>query len=174
VHTAHEALKKGCQKHIASDKLFHQWDGFMSGMDLANGLMRTGKVNFEKDFFLSHIFVELVIDKILLTKNPNLANELYSDYALLNLEDINSFLELHSIASIEHFEIGFNRFMNVRYLVNYRDFSNIVYALGRIGTKMGLQPFTEDQKSRLTEIAQELETALDEKMPALHALLREA
>ena len=66
-------------------------------------------------------------------------------------------------SNFDLFQNGFDRFMKVRYLESYTEPNNIVYALGRICTKMRLPPFSEEQKQLLKSII----TELNDKMPPM-------
>jgi len=171
IHPMEIELYEGCMKHVISDKLFHNWEGFIDGMDLSNKFLRRSKEEFQKDFFISHILVELVIDKILLNRYPNLANDLYEDYSRVDRQVITRFLNNYSINDSDLFFKGFDRFMEVQYLKNYKYFSNIVYALGRICTKMRLAPFSEYQKKLIDDLAQEIEEFEKDRLNELEVLL---
>jgi len=166
-----QELFAGCLEHVLSDKIFHNWEGFIEAMDFSNGILRKSAEPFQKDFFISHILVELVIDKILLNRHDNLAEELYEDYSQVNREAIRTYLSNYNINEHERFFSGFDRFMEVQYLRNYKDFSNIVYALGRICTKMRLQAFTVYQKKRLELVSAEIESFIEPKLIELKELL---
>ncbi|MBI1307845.1 MAG: hypothetical protein GC181_14675 [Bacteroidetes bacterium] len=142
-------ISLGCLQHIQSDKVFHSWSGFLNLMDLSTEQMRSSGISIKRDWFVSHILVELVIDQWLLRKHPSLAIELYTDFESLDIEVILGFLAHLEINNFESFEKGWKHFMEVRYLESYVKTESILYALDRICTKVGLDPFTDRQKTSL-------------------------
>ena len=158
-----DSLQKGCIQHVQSDKIFHAWDGFIEAMDFATDFMRNSPLNFQKDWFIAHILVEVTMDHYLILNSPNLASKLYTDFEIVDTEHIHSFLRRNDFSKFDLFQKGFDRFMKVRYLESYTEPNNIVYALGRICTKMRLPPFSEEQKQLLKSII----TELNDKMPPM-------
>lgn len=161
-------LLKGCIQHVQSDKVFHAWQGFHDSMDFVTQNIRASEHDIDKDWFISHILVELTMDHYLIKKHDTLASKLYTDFEMVDTVQMHSFLQRHDFSNFDLFQNGFDRFMKVRYLESYTEEDNIVYALGRICTKMKLQPFSEVQKQLLKSIVQ----ALTLKMPALVAELK--
>lgn len=161
-------LLKGCIQHVQSDKVFHAWQGFHDAVDFVTQSIRASEHDIEKDWFIAHILVELAMDHYLIKKHETLATKLYTDFEMVDTVQMHSFLQRHDFSNFDLFQNGFDRFMNVRYLESYTEEDNIVYALGRICTKMKLQPFSEVQKQLLKTIVQ----ALTLKMPAMVAELK--
>ncbi len=157
------SLQKGCIQHVQSDKVFHAWDEFIDAMDMVTGHIRKNPVPFKKDWFIAHILVELTMDHYLILNNPNLANKLYTDFEIVDTEHIHSFLRRNDFSKFDLFQKGFDHFMSVRYLESYTEPNNIVYALGRICTKMRLPPFSEEQKQLLKSVIK----VLHNKMPQM-------
>ena len=161
-------LLKGCIQHVQSDKVFHAWQGFHDAMDFVTQNIRASEHDIEKDWFIAHILVELAMDHFLINQDARLASKLYTDFEMVDTVQLHSFLRRHEFSNFDLFQNGFDRFMKVRYLESYTEEDNIVYALGRICTKMKLQPFSELQKQLLKTIIQ----ALNKKMPAMVAELK--
>ena len=168
------SLHQGCLQHIRSDKIFHNWSGFIDGMKVAGESFKESKEPFERLFFINHIFVELVIDKMLVNQHPDLPERLYADFQLAEKSVFDRIMQALQVSNPERFHAGYERFMEVQYLRKYREYSNIAYALGRICTKMGLKPFTEYQKSYLHTVAQRIEEFESTRLDELHeAISRE-
>lgn len=166
------SLDQGCTKHVYSDKIFHGWDGFEDGMQVVIDEIRNSNIEFRKDWFIAHILVELVLDKILINRHPNLATQLYDDYEQVEMALVKKFITHYEIEGAEEFSKGFDHFMQVRYLESYREYTNIVYALGRIYTKMKLPPFSKEQKELLLVVAATTEKAMDNRIEELESLLK--
>ena len=156
-----EDLLKGSIQHVQSDKTFHAWNGFIDAMDFVTEQIRKSPHDMERDWFIAHILVELAMDHYLLINNNNLAKNLYTDFEMVDTTHVQSFLDRHDFSNFDLFQKGFDRFMRVRYLESYTEPDNIVYALGRICTKMKLPPFSEVQKQLLKSII----NGLNKQMP---------
>ncbi|MFT5724050.1 MAG: hypothetical protein ACI9JN_001167 [Bacteroidia bacterium] len=161
-HLQHDLLM-GCIQHVQSDKTFHAWIGFHDTMDFVTQRIRMSEHDIDKDWFIAHILVELAMDHYLLNQHTELANKLYTDFGNVDTAQVHSFLGRNDFSKFDSFQNGFDQFMNVRYLESYTKADNIVYALGRICTKMNLKPFTELQKQLIKSIIFDLNS----KMPQL-------
>jgi len=168
-----KSLYDGCLQHIASDKIFHNWSGFTEGMSVAGDSFKESAEPFERLFFLNHIFVELVIDKMLVNEHPDLPELLYADFDQADRGVFDEIMQALEIPEPERFHAGYERFMEVQYLRKYKEYSNIAYALGRICTKMGLKPFTEYQKSYLHTVAERIEEFESTRLDQLHEALQQ-
>ena len=167
------SLYSGCLQHIASDKIFHSWTGFNEGMSVAGESFKGSNEPFERLFFVNHIFVELVIDKMLVNDHPHLPEQLYADFEMAERGVFDEMLQALEISEPDRFYLEYDRFMEVQYLRKYKEYSNIAYALGRICTKMGLKPFTEYQKSYLHAVAERIEEFESTRLDQLHEALQQ-
>lgn len=165
-------ILQGCIQHVESDKVFHAWQGFHDLMDIVTQKIRASKYPIGRDWFVSHILVELTMDYYLLQKQSNLATMLYTDFAMVDTKVIDSFLAHHQFSKFEQFHSGYAHFMKLRYLESYAESDNIVYALGKICTKMKLEPFSEQQKALLQSIIEEISEVLHPYMEALDVELK--
>ncbi|MBO6515354.1 MAG: hypothetical protein JJ975_02285 [Bacteroidia bacterium] len=149
-------LLRGCIQHVQSDKIFHSWQGFHDMMHQVTQQIRASEHDIDKDWFISHILVELALDHHLIKANPQLAKNLYTDFETVEIEVLHSFLARNDFSNFDQFTLGFDRFMKHRYLESYVESDNIVFALGKICNKMGLTPFSDGQKSLLKQLVEEL------------------
>ena len=63
------SINDGCNKHFASDRKFHNWMTFVELTNKATDLIReSGDKDINRDYFITHIMVEILLDKILLDK----------------------------------------------------------------------------------------------------------
>jgi hypothetical protein len=142
---AAKSLLHGCLAHIKSDKIFHEWEGFLESMDRIIEEIRHADLGLRKDWFIAHIFSELILDHALLKIHPNLAIELYTDYEKVDIAPLEEFLDSQNFNRFDLFLEGYRRFMKHQYLLSYKDEESVLYALGRICTKMRLPAFTDEQ-----------------------------
>ncbi|MCB9262249.1 MAG: hypothetical protein H6607_07740 [Flavobacteriales bacterium] len=166
-------LFKGCIKHVASDKIFHAWGGFHHLMEIITYQIRNSSEDIDKDWFVAHILAELTIDYYLIKRHPQLANNLYNDFELVDTQALHSYLQKSGFNTFEKFDAGFDRFMEMRYLESYQKKDNIVFALGKICTKMGLKSFTNEQKSLISDIIELLSDEMPQTVVKLEFELKE-
>lgn len=166
------SLKNGCIKHVASDKLFHNWEGFLDSMDRIINMIRQSEHDFKKDWFVAHILSELILDKVLLEIEPNLAKRIYIDYRQVETLDLHKFLGTQNFSKFDEFDRGFQQFLDKEYLQSYENNENIIYALGKICNKMKLSAFSDQQKSLLSDIIKIEGALLKKEVPELKELLK--
>ncbi len=163
-----QSLFEGSLQHVESDKIFHSWEGFNEMMLIVTDAIRGADGNIKKDWFVAHILVELVMDHFLLLKQPDLAKRLYTDFEMLDMVHVQSFLARNHLPNFEQFDTGMGHFMHVRYLEKYHETASIIYALGRICTKVKLTPFTDSQVKLLKQIVHTLVEQMPKKVSELH------
>lgn len=136
-------------------------------MDLVTDHIRGQHVAFKRDWFIAHILSELAMDHFLLRDHKNLATQLYTDFEMVDSAVVHSFLARQNFNSFEQFNLGFDRFMEVKYLQKYDNPENVVFALGKICTKMGIDPLDEHQKNVIMDILVELGKEMPERIEKL-------
>ena len=166
-----QSLLNGCLTHIKSDKIFHEWEGFLESMDRIIDEIRKAELGLRKDWFIAHIFSELILDHALLSKYPNLANELYRDYDKVEVDPLKEFLDSQNFNRFDLFMEGYRRFMEKKYLTSYKNEESVLYALGRICTKMRLPAFTGEQIQLFQRIMKEETVLLMNDVPRLKQAL---
>lgn len=99
-HEANETLelhqfKVGLQKHFLADKVFHNSDYFISMSEWANQEIRKANTSaqLKRKFFLVHVGIELVLDRVLIRYYPNLVEEFYACFEKINPEQVQSYME---------------------------------------------------------------------------------
>lgn len=99
-HDANETLelhqfKVGLQKHFMADKVFHNSDYFISMSEWANQEIRKANTStqLKRKFFLVHISIEILLDRVLINLFPDLVEEFYDCFANVNPEQIQTYME---------------------------------------------------------------------------------
>jgi len=122
----------GIKAHIEADKFFHNSDFFKVCNEYIK--IKLSEIDrFERNFFLSHLFIELMLDRVLIKQNPDLA-VLY--YRILNSFDFKIFEQLmKTINTTVNPSVLWERFIhfiNSRYLLHYTNNEKWLYALSRV------------------------------------------
>lgn len=81
---------QGLHYHLLTDKLFHNASFFQKNCNVLKEITRFHKLPLKRNYVVSHIMLELIIDQYLIEKSPSLAANFYKmlDTAnLIKLED---------------------------------------------------------------------------------------
>ena len=166
------SINRGCNRHFESDRKFHNWNVFVKvSQDATDRMRESGDKELDRDFFLSHILVEMVLDKILLRQNPTLADDFYDMINSVEMDWILKYLRYSGLQDDELFKGNHRRFMKAAFLKKYTSTENVVEMLGQVAVRTGLNEFTEDQKELLMEICEAIEPELERSLDALEIQL---
>lgn len=169
------SINRGCLQHLETDATFHSWDGFTGLLRVVTGELRnSGDLRPERDWFVAHIFAELMIDHQLLNSYPKLATELYTSFEQTSSHSIDSYLLGQGMDQSDRlrFHKGFDRFMDARYLALYNRPENVVYSLERICTSKRIPPFNLRQKEHFIQLISHFERIIVGTITELRTLLK--
>lgn len=139
-------LLNGCIKHFQKDKFFHQSDFFESSIHKITNVIGN-QASWPRKFFLNHVLVEILLDRVLLDKNPKLCDEFYLQLKSVDLEILSSFLVKNGVLNVDYFIQGYLKFIQISFIYDYLDNKKIVTALSQLYKKVGIDyQFTESNK----------------------------
>jgi acyl carrier protein phosphodiesterase len=171
-HPSH--LLAGSRRHFVSDDRFHSSEVFKSGESmLLNQLRAEDAPVFDRDYFIAHIYYELLLDHVLLNRYCTLAEELYSDFRSVSKDELKGYLHMFNKNAVERFLQGFDHFNEAAYLQSYHEPDSVVFALGKICNKMNIAPFNEDQKIHLLKIMHQLKPIIAKDLTQLRVWLKD-
>ncbi|MFY0644147.1 MAG: hypothetical protein JXR19_06750 [Bacteroidia bacterium] len=166
------SINRGCNRHFASDRKFHNWAVFVQlSQDAIDTIRESGDKDLDRDYFISHILIEMLLDKILLDQNPTLAEDFYNMINIVEMDWILKYLRYSGLQDDELFKGNHRRFMKAAFLKNYTSLENVVDMLGQVAVRTGLNEFTEGQKELLIEISKILEPQLARSIDQLEIQL---
>jgi hypothetical protein len=159
-HHEFDAINQGVQRHFEIDAIFHTSDFFNDHYKHLNE--RLGRGNLEAVdkyvFFLSHVFVELMLDRMLIKHYPDIGHQFYSHLEKVEKEVIELYLkDLKFVQDKREFFAFFERFRTSRYLLDYVDNDSMIYALGRVFSRVSHASFTKADTQLLEDCIHELE-----------------
>ena len=172
--TTHEisSINKGCNKHFASDRKFHNWMKFVELTSKATDMIReSGDKDINRDYFITHILVEVLLDKILLDQNPNLAEDFYDMINSVEMDWMLKYMRYAGLQDDELWKGQHRRFMKAGFLRNYTSTENVVGAVEQVAMKTGLVELNDDQRNLLIEICETIEPELERSIDALEIQL---
>ncbi len=169
---ASEWMIKGAYVHLESDRLFHDSAYFELESQRLKEEIRAGSSIRKYSYFYAHIFLEMLLDRLLVKKHPELGQQFYADLEQIDEEDIKSFFELKAIAvDADAFMQVLIRFRKSRYLFEYAHDSGFLYAFSRILKQIGMPLLTRGDKRFFTELVHKSEEGLEpEFIPMLQSI----
>ena len=154
------SIHRGVLRHFELDAVFHSSLVFKESCHLATQRMSAEGLDREKYrfWFLSHITIELMLDRILIMNEPNLANQYYK---VLNYVDINKLSAyLNFIATDEEKSkilTNFIRFLDVRFLQYFDTVDGVAEGIVRTALRATGVVFTPDDRDRLVAALHNIE-----------------
>jgi hypothetical protein len=147
-----QQIHSGILSHYEADKAFHNSSVFMNLLSLTTQSFLKQGLNRDRLRLsvISHLAVELMIDRQILIENEQICVDYYT---LLNEAD-EALLSVYLSAFLpespkQEFLIKFRLFKQRRFLFLFTDLKNIVEGLNRIYQRVAKVEFTEDEKINL-------------------------
>jgi len=131
----------GVMKHHLVDAYFHNSKYFKANCKLIESTFKKYPIAASNKYqhFLSHIFLEMLIDRYLIIEHPNIINEFYGILEKADNEKINNYFDYIGLSSIkEPFTSFLRKFVELRFLANYTDNNLFIKALIDVYKKVGL------------------------------------
>jgi len=152
-------IKTGIKKHHQVDKIFHNSEFFKSYQALIKGKLISYQL--PHPFFIPHLFLEIILDRVLLLQENGICKEFYSNLKKVNFDFIEQLFSNNANYNHKDFCSYIEKFMKYQYLFSYREKKNIIFAINRICERIGLKPPYNDKHSDdlelfITEVEKEL------------------
>ncbi len=151
----------GIQKHFSRDNNFHKSAFFNSVYNDCHAESKRVFQNLEipRFWFGLHVWIEMLLDKVLIQKNPSELIQFYTELELVD-KQLDSLLKQIDHLNFTEFRMRFARFMESQYLFHYQEHSGIIYGLNRvfIQVKALNQEWSNFQKDALIELSMKIET----------------
>ncbi|MEM7040617.1 MAG: hypothetical protein AAF570_26880, partial [Bacteroidota bacterium] len=91
-------------------------------------------------YFIAHILLELLLDKVLIAHNPDLLAEYYAHFEVAAPFDVTragtETVVKHDLPNYESF---LQKFLDNKYLYHYEELDHIAYILKRLLRRVGIQ-----------------------------------
>lgn len=137
------AIRDGILNHFKTDRLFHDLPVFRIHVER---LKKSLKTVFEDHrgtrlFFLSHILVEMILDRIILKEDLILGENFYHDLKMLDEQWVHTSMAGFQKYDGRQFSYHLKRFIESEYLFSYREDEALFYAVNRIHKSVGMAGF---------------------------------
>ena len=153
---------QGIHYHLLTDKLFHNASFFQKNCNVLKEITRFYRLPLQRNFIVSHIMLELIIDQYLMEKSPSLAANFYkmlNAADLIKLEDqLKMTMPLQNSSNIICI---FKSFRENKYAYKLLEQEGIQAALYHIvGKRIGLSFQEQDWKHAIQEGKEKIEEGL--------------
>lgn len=159
-HTyTHQQLLKGVVQHYEADRLFHSSSYFNRYLKLFTASINATPFDKEvsRKWFIAHIALELMIDRMLVKSHPESVDSFYRSLISTELEEIDRFMKLAGSDQNAQFFEFYRHFTGVKYIYYYPDNNKFIYSLNRIMERAGVPPLDEENADRLLDVLLTLE-----------------
>jgi hypothetical protein len=134
-------------------------------------IRESGDKDINRDYFITHIMVEILLDKILLDKNPSLADDFYDMIDSVEMDWILKFMRYAGLQDDELWKGQHRRFMKASFLKSYTSIENVIAAVEGVCANLGMIELNDEQRNLLIEICETIEPELARSIDALEIQL---
>ncbi|MBC8343875.1 MAG: hypothetical protein ISR55_11320 [Bacteroidetes bacterium] len=140
-------ILKGVLQHYELDALFHQSNFFTKHTKYIKSLFKVTQIETERNrkHFLSHILLELVIDRVIIKNEEHILDLFYKDLDQVDIIKIGELFHREDPELIKSFCNFFDKFRSKRYLYKYTSNEAIIFVLNKVLERVGLPIFNEVQ-----------------------------
>jgi len=137
-------FSEGMQQHQMVDRQFHSSAFFTNEIPFIRKVLEQNglKLPGVRLFFVAHIMLELMLDRLILLDSNKSADLFYHDIEAIDINEVNAFFDPGLNEGGHSFSDFFTRFREAKYIYNYVKDDDFIYALNRI-MKRASQPVFE-------------------------------
>lgn len=163
-------FKVGLQKHFLADKVFHNSDYFISMSEWANENIR--KINtsaqLKRKFFLVHVAIELVLDRVLIQNYPHLVEEFYTCFEKISPQQVQTYMEHIYYYNFDGLAERITQFTTQKRIYEYLNDEKLLALLDWMMQKITYNnPFSHSDKQKVQQFIQVLEQEIQENYLSL-------
>ena len=122
---------KGVMRHFEGDRIFHSSDFFHTETAIITQHLKhsflSGEV--ERSFFVAHIALELILDKVLIQTYHDLAPDFYAHLERYPVAEHVKMAEWITQTSLSAYGGFLEKFFTKKYIYSYRDWDHVIYVL---------------------------------------------
>ncbi|MEM6265226.1 MAG: hypothetical protein AAGI38_22180 [Bacteroidota bacterium] len=164
-----ERFMHGVLRHLEGDRIFHSSDFFTYETHHLSGLLKQAFPDGEikRGFFLAHIMLELLLDKILIESDPRFLEEFYRHFHARELAYIKYLSEQIAQRPLLEYEAYLRRFVSSRFLFRYQNPDYIIYVLERIFRRVGIYEYRYLESVAFLDLMNLYEKELRGRIPTI-------
>lgn len=165
-----QELGIGISLHLQTDATFHQSAWFAEKEVYVKtclaGLGLPDSVRYR--YFFSHVMVEMLLDRVVMKMEPSLLDEFYHSLSQVEEATLTRYFRYKGWDNYANkCWTVLQRFTDARYLYQYTDNAQLLYALGRVAQRVELELFAEPYKTRLMHRIDDMEQFIAKDVDAI-------
>ncbi|MEO0468339.1 MAG: hypothetical protein AAF206_01865 [Bacteroidota bacterium] len=155
----------GLLRHFEVDALFHSSDFFTSETGRIGEMIRDvfEPQQVRRSFFVAHVLLELLLDKILIQRQPTLLDNFYRILHTITPEETVRLTKWATHAELPAYGTYFEKFIKRQYLYNYADWEHVIYVLRRIMNRVGIKDLEYLHQPQFLDLMVRYEAELAER-----------
>lgn len=116
-------LVGGIKQHLRMDEFFHGSYFFKENNRLIRNYLASCGIKYPpyRVSFVSHVFLEILMDRILVKQDPSLARQFYQELGNVALDRLKAFFRHYSLTYNAEFDRFINRFLKQQFLFDYAE-----------------------------------------------------
>ncbi len=137
------SFAQGVIRHFQVDKLFHSSRFFHEETRLLSKQLRDEFTDsdIKRTFFVAHVLLELVLDKLLIHQDEKLLAQFYDHFSAHDASKMAALTAWLAQTELPSYENFLRNFVADRHLYHYTDWTYIVYVLKRILRRVGISEY---------------------------------
>lgn len=165
--TPQSEFASGVLQHLADDDWFHSTRAFHEvTAALAKKFKPLGEDDGFRAGFLGHIGTELLLDAILIDRNPSLLDEYYCAFERINAHEIQGYVGAMAVRPPERLPKFIGLFRSVQFLRCYTDPQRLLTRINQVLDRVKLPNLPERAVAVLEEGYDIVAARADELLPA--------
>jgi hypothetical protein len=166
------ALKFGSEQHQEADRVFHNSDYFNTATQ-AFASLTNQNAQWPRKWFLNHLLVEILLDRVLMDNNHGLCASFYDNLSKVQMPETIEFIQESGVVNSNSFEEKYKRFVNFPFIFDYQHNEKIIFALSRVYQKVGINyQWTESDKALLLKNLPKMIEITKDLLPNLNEILK--
>jgi acyl carrier protein phosphodiesterase len=132
----------GLERHFHADRVFHSSPLFAQETHALSRMMeeRFAEQELPRKYFIAHILLELLLDKVLIYHDADLLGDYYAHFArLAPYETLRQGTEIVSAHQMPNYEAFIGKFVDNKYLYHYTENDHLIYILRRLLRRVGIE-----------------------------------
>lgn len=162
LHQHEVQIVAGVIKHNKLDSFFHQSDFFNKYTSEIKKILLGNGIEYPENriFFLAHLLLELMIDRVIIRREKMILKEFYNELDEIDHNELEKFFIKINLPPTKGFYGYFIKFRKRKYLYKYANNFRLLYITNRILKRVGL-PELVDQKRRMKRSFSQIDALLD-------------
>lgn len=167
-------FQTGVERHFEADKIFHSSPFFQEECKYISAELQElfGTNGIKRSFFVSHILLELMLDKVLIKQDSGLVDGFYYHFKQVGYQQIVEMTEKLAERELSAYTAFLQRFIQHQYLYHYSEYEYIIFVLRRLLRRVGVPEGSYLNDTAFVGFLASYETRLETRVFSLFEYLR--